>query len=286
MADKKVPHLKDLFKTGEMLTLPVLNPKNLEETVDIQIWIRKPTTSQHDEALTKGRAASARRRNQYRDKSSDLYISLIEQVNDLTTKEELIDKLLSYEDSKLRQQAYNEVLFVESDDDEEEPRWGHDGRNYIDLLGAIRERYQEIQRFNAEFTADEDHLRIKLENDEELKRLNAEQEEFQAEVEERFSVIRAREAAKLGAKSEQDLRLALQKQLMELDVGMAFYQEYKSRLLYFSCRDPENKEKFYWSSPEDIWDQPQFVQQAIINAVDALEVGADELKNSLSLLSS
>lgn len=284
---KRVPHLKELFKTGEMLTIPVMDPSDHEKTIDVDIWIRKPTSSQHEEALTKGRSASARRRNLYRDKDSDLYVSLVEEVNEYKTKDELVEKLLSYEDANLRQKAYHEVLFVETDDDEEEePRWGRDGRIYVDLLTAVRERYLEIQHYNSELTEDEEHLRIKLETDEELLRLNEEQDEFQREVEERFKKMRSHEAVKLHDKTEIKLREELRKRLMELDIGMTFYQEYKSRLLYFSCRHPEQKDRLYWDSPNDIWEQPQFVQQAIMSAVDAMELGPDEIKNSLSLLSS
>lgn len=287
-APKKTPHLKDLFKTGDLVTIPVVNPDDPENPINVEIWIRKPTTSQHDEALTKGRSAAARRRNQFRDKESDLYISVMEQVNAIETKTELAEKILSYEDQKLHQQAYHEVMFpeVDEDDDENEPRWGKDGQHYMDLLTAVRDRYEEILKHNEELTPDEQHLRLSLETDEELARLAAEQEEFQKDVEERYELLKARELAKWTAKSNEDLRATLHKRMVELDVGAAFYQEYKSRLIYFSCRYPDDKDRLYWDSPDEIWEQPQFVQSAILNAIDTLEMGQDDLKNSLSLLSS
>jgi hypothetical protein len=288
MADvpKRPPHLKDLFKTGEMIEIPVLNPEDPEDPIKVQIWLRKPTSSQHEEAMNKGRAAQARRRSQYRDKDSDLYVSLQEEIDSYTTKEDVVERLLTFEESKRRNQAYHETLYVETDDDEEEPRWGKEGSIYIDLLTALRERYEEIQRHNAEITPDQEHLKIKLETDEEILRLNAEEEEFQGEVESRVTALYEREKALLMGKPSAELRETCIKRMMELDLSMIFYQEYKSNLLFHACRLPDQKDRYYWDSPADLWDQPQYVQMAIINAMDELEMGVDELKNSLSLLSS
>lgn len=284
---KKVPHLKDLFKTGQMATIKVYNHDHPDEPLEIQIWMRKPSSSQHEEALTKGRGAQARKRNEFRDKSSDAYVALQEEINSLETKEDVVDKLLAYEEQRLNQQAFNEVLYPEVDDDEEEePRWGSNGAIYIDLLEGVRARYEEIVAHNAELSPDEPHLRIKLEEDEELVRLNEEQKEFQKEVDEKKEILLERERAKLMAESATTLREKLRKKMVELEVGMAFFQEYKGRLLYFSCRMPEDKSTLYWSSPEDLWEQPQFIQSQILSAYDDLEMGSDDLKNSLSLLPS
>lgn len=281
---EKKPHLKELFKTGQMVSLDIRNPEDPTETFPVEIWLRKPMSSFYEEAMVKARAKQARRKVLFKDKDSDEYVAISQRVKE-QTREELTDLLVRFEEQKYRTQAYNEVLYGE--EGEEHPEWGHGGQRYVDLLAATRQRYEEILRHNQELSESEDAaLFINLEEDEELKRLDAELKIFQDAVTELAEQYLAHERAKYDGVKVDTLREEAINKLIETEVNAVFYQEYRTLMLYYSCRYPEDHRRLYFDDPQEIWDMPDYVRVKLFDALDDLEVKADDLKNSPSPLPS
>ena len=143
----KTPHLRDLFVTGRQVKIELQDVVDPDQVQTFEIWLRKPTVQQHEEASARARGRQGRRRALYRKEDSDEYVALVERMEEFDKKDALIEQLIMFDHHELRQQAYNEALY--SDADEDEPRWGKEGRDYLDMLTAIRERYEEIEKFNA-----------------------------------------------------------------------------------------------------------------------------------------
>lgn len=288
MADK-VPHLRDLFITGRQAEIEVYDLEDTEsEPLKILIWLRKPSVQHYEEATAKARAKQSRRRQLYRNTESDEYLSVMEQIAQLETKEEVIEQLVSFEENNIRSQSYNEALF--GDDDKEPdpvtgeggPRWGKEGQDYMDVLMAIRQRAEEIQTYNTALSEEDADLKIDLDKDDEMVRLNVTIQEFEVQRDELIEKAKAVETAKWTGMTRANLDKALMKKLIDLEASMVFYQEYKTMMLYFAARTQEDHHKNYFSSPDEIWDLPEYVRMRLFAEYDELEAGADNLKNSLS----
>lgn len=280
MAAKKVakrPHLKDLFRTGKLISIA----GTLEDgtAAESEIWIQKPQAWQNDEASTMARAKQARRRAKFRNPEADEYQVFSGNVDELS-KEEVLVELLRIENQKLHQQAYQEVLH--DSDNPDKPKWGEGGQDYVDLLEAVQQRYNEIREHNAGI--DDTELGIKLETDEELIRLNAQMDEFQAEVKAKLDVLLRAQETSLKKLSVEVLRKKLLDKLIDMDVNLHYYQEYRMQMLFYACRDPDDHSQPYFEEIGEIWELPELVRSKLFAEYDAIDQGIDDLKNSLSPL--
>lgn len=266
------------------LTMEVFNPEDPETPHVIDIWMRKPSAQQYDEALGKARGKQGRRRQLYRDPDSDEYLAISEQINDLD-KDQLVAEVMAFEQNDLRSQAYNEALY--GDEDEDEPRWGKEGADYLDVLAGLRQRYDEIEEYNSKLS-DEDRatMELKPEEDDEIARLNRYIDEFGAQRDEILKTLTARKEAEYQRKATDQLRKELMKKMIDLEVNLIHYQEFKTWMVFFAARYPEDHHKRYFSNPDEIWDLPDHIRIQLFNAYDELETGAADLKNSLSPLPS
>lgn len=262
------------------LTLDIINPEDIDNPYRIDLWMRKPSAIQYDEALGKARGKQGRRRALYRDPNSDEYLAVTEQINGLD-KEDLVKELLAFELNDLRTQAYNEALY--GDNEEDEPRWGKDGADYLDIIAGLRERYEEIDEYNSKLP-EEDRATMSLtpEEDEEIARLNKIVDEFGKQRDERLEKLTAKKEAELNAKPSDQLRKELIKKIIDLEVNLIHYQEFKTLMVYYAARYPDDHHKQYFASPDEIWDLPDHIRGELFNAYDQLEMGAVNLKNSPS----
>ena len=276
----KTPHLRDLFVTGMPVNIDLYDPTDPDNTQTINLWMRKPSAQHYEEALGKARGKQGRRRQLYRDPNSDEFLALNEQIAELDTKDRLVEELLAFQKADLQSRAYNEALY--GDADEDEPRWGKEGADYLDVLAGLRDRHDEIEAHNASLAEEDVTLKIKVEEDEEVLRLNAYLDEFTEMRNERLEKLEARARAVLEAKTMDTLRKELMKEMIDLEVKLVHYQEFKTLMVFFASRYPDDHHKFYFSNADEIWDLPDFVRIQLFDAYDKLEQGADQLKNSPS----
>jgi hypothetical protein len=288
-ARKKSRHLRDILKTGKEVTLPLVDDDG--ETVELKLWMRKPVYAQQQEATEKARTAQARRKRQLRDPESDEAVTLAEDVSDLETAEDLIGVLVGTKDQEFRQEAYNDILYNKElypvdDEGETQWAWGEGGQDYIDLLGALAKRSEEIDSYNEALSDDDAELRISYDEDPELKALIEGQEKFDKQVEERVEKARAKERAALEGLPEEKLRKRVRDRYIEAEVSAVWFQEYRTYLLYFSVRYPDNKGRLYFDSADEVLGLPADVQSFLFEEYDDLEAGMSETRNLPSPLPS
>jgi hypothetical protein len=115
--------------------------------------------------------------------------------------------------------------------------------------------------------------------------LQAEYASFDTETAERLDALMDRERAKFEGKKLAELRAALTKRIVDLEGDMAWYQEYRIRMLFHACRKMESRKEHYFNDMEDILELPSPVQSQLMMALDQIDRGGDA-KNSDSLLES
>ena len=286
MTERKQMHLQDLFRTGKEVRFEL---DFEDDPVEIVIWMRKPTAGQQDEALNKARGKQARRKKAYRDKESDEYVSLLSDVESMEDVDELKTQIIRFDEAQLRAQAFNEVLHNEKyapKDENGELLWGENNTGYLDLLTAIQQRMEEIQRFNSELEEEDQALRIEFETDEELVALQEDRDAFENHVTTRYEDLRQIELDKLKGQKGIQLRNQLLKKMIEAESSLVWYEEYRSWMLYFSCRKPEDKTKPYFDDPAQLMDMPTGVIIYLEDQLNDLDKSGPALKNLPSPLSS
>lgn len=267
------PHLSDLFETGKEITLNFGEDK-------IVLWLEKPATVQQDDAMNRAKAKRARIMNAYRDPSSDLSLSIDAELLS-HRRPKLLEQIAQLNEQDFRRQATQEVLHGPEGSD-----WGENGEDYLDLLAAIEERITEIHDHN-EALADEDtHLALGLATDEELSRLEAKADEFSEEVTARVAHLNVQEERRLESLNDSALREMLRERRVELEAELAWYQEYRQRMLYYTVRYPDKHERLYFSNLDQMLNLPAWLQQQLLNLYDQFDQGGEDTKKLLSLLSS
>lgn len=267
-------HLSDLFTKGEVVTITD------SEDNEYEVFVRRPAPTQQQAALDAANARMASYTVQYDEKEGERYVAISAAVKSVTDKDELIDQLMMYEESDLKQQAYNEVLYDKSvgsiwaDIKEDE-----EGEEYLEILTAIGTRWEEINRYNE--TVEDDN--IVPENDEALTALTAKQEKFQAEVDERAEVLIANARLKHVNKPLAQLQNELIKKGIDVEAKLYWYEEYQVKMLYYACRYADDQKKLYFEDPYDVLELPQYIRAKLFKAYEEAELGSEEVKNSLSL---
>lgn len=275
----KPANLADLFKVGEIVTINVTVGG---EPYAFDIWMRKPTVEQQQVARTKGSAASARTKRNFRDKTSDAYIALWDSIEDLEARENVVASLVESDRSTLSSTAYYEVLHGEygsnwSDVEEED---GPEARDYAGIIAAEHTRFQEITTHNE---ADPESL-VLIEEDEELSALRAEHALFDLEWDEYTEKLMKEAAAEYESFSDDDLRTKLAKESIGLEALMAFHQEYRIYMLHAACRKPDDRKSLYFPAKDDILELPLAIQTKLLGALDSLQ--SSDPKASATLQSS
>lgn len=278
MADKPL-HLRDIFTTGKLVTVSAVDRDG--EKVDFEIYIRKPTASDHQEVSEIASAKAARIRAKYRDKESSNYISLMTELEEASHKE-LVDMLVMSSEDAIKRQAYNKVLY----DEEFGSDWSEDGKNYLSVVMGLTQRLGEIEGFNASLSEEDTHLIIRPEDDEEFQRLSDIQEEFQAEVSDYIEKLLNRERMKHGSKSTEAVRSEVMKLMIDTEVNLARFWAYRSNMVWRSCRDVDNKKSYYFKDVDEMESLPSSIKNQLYEAFDSLDPRGDDLKNLLSLLPS
>ncbi len=270
---KKKAHLSDLFNIGEKTVVTDISGN------EYPIWLARPTALQQEDAREKANGKMARFKREAKDKDSDKYIALQVAVDELDHKG-LVDQRCLHNESELREQSVNEVLYGEFGDD-----WSTDDV-YFSLITAIQNRYAEIDKFNESMSEGGSDERIDLDEDDELNGLQEQQDNFTRQTSDRFEELMDSERIKHDVKTDEDLRVDLISLALELEAKMSWYETYQVRMLYYACRYPDDTAKFYFKDPESVLEMPSYIRTQLYQSYELMDRGSDDLKNSLSLLSS
>ena len=250
--------LADLFKVGKTHMLEVSVGG---QDYEFEIWLRKPTVEQQGRARTKANATSVRTKRPYKDKESEEYASLWASIED-ESRDDLIKTLIETERSTARQAAYHEVLHKEDVGSD----WSEEGLDYQGVLAAMAQRFIEIATHN---DSDPEDI-INPGEDEELEKLRVINEQFDeewAEHTERMLGVFARRFEDIPL---DDLQRQVVNKAVELEGMVAFHTEYRMNMLYYACRNPEDKQKLFFDSKEEILELPLNIQVELLDELEAL----------------
>lgn len=276
MSEKKRPdpaHLSSLFTIGTEVTV-----KDVDGN-EYTMWLARPSSVQQEEARERANAKMARYKYEVRDKEGDRYLAIAVALDRLS-HDELTDHRVAHQESDLREQAINEVLYGEFGSD-----WSTDDAYYA-LIQAITDRFDEISKYNESMRESGSGDRIDLDSDEELNRLVERQDQFTAETESRFQELLEQERAKHRDKTVDELREEVINLTIDLESKMAWYETYQIRMLYYAVRYIDDHKKFYFESSDDVLEIPSYIRQQLYQSYELLDAGSGDLKNSLSLLRS
>jgi hypothetical protein len=127
---------------------------------------------------------------------------------------------------------------------------------------------------------------IELGTDEELVRIMDLIEQFEEEKKERQEAIADLKLEELMRSKESELRKEFKKRWVDIEAGLAYYQEYRLWMLYYAIRDIDNHATLYFQDPNDVLELPSTVQAQFFSAYEAIDMGVEDIKNWLSLLNS
>lgn len=268
-------HLADIFKVGGPSTI-VLHG---QEESDLQVWVTRPNSPQQELVKKKSKSARARRYLELApDEEEGIAVRL--EVGAMK-KADVVDAIVARKNSELRKQAFNEVLFSEDYGSD----WGTEGDKYLDVIQAILDRTEEIEAWNVEQkAAGLTETVIDVFADDDITRLNAEQEKFSAEVTERTEELLHAERSDVASTGIEALRERLIKERIELESDMEWMVARRYGLLHFAIRDMEDHSKLYFESMTDIQGLPEYIQEQLFRAYEGIELGVEDVKNSLTPL--
>lgn len=273
-APKKQPHLSDLFRVGELVT--VEDDAGNEYT----IYVMRPSSAQMERSREIANGQMGRYKRAVRDPESDISISLRSGLED-ADRDQLLEMRAQFEESQVRDNAFNEVVYSDEVGDD----WQTDDK-YLEMLAALTNRFAEITKYNDEMKELGEPDRIIEDEDEELQRLMSEYDKFQDQVTERADELMARKRLEWTGMTESELRDELESVTVELESKMIWYEAYQIQMLHFACRYSDDQKKLYFRDPDDVREVPQYIRSQLYDAYERLEQGSDDIKNSLSLPSS
>lgn len=286
MADIKKPekpkHLRDLFVRGKQVTIKIPRPGTEDDWWEFDVWVQKPSVAEQEEAAAKARAAAARQRARLKDKDSDEYLSLLADIEDIA-RDELKERIVAHDAQRLRQQAFNDVMFNEDfqlKDDEGKPLYGAEGVGYADLLSAIADRMEEIDRRNDDLPEDERKDRwISYEDDEDLWVMNEKRDVVEQTVQERYDDLYKVEVRNQEGKPTAELQAELIRLYRDTELSVTWYSTYQTYMLWQAVREMGAKQKHYFANPNEVLDLPIEVREFLTREFESLSVPGVELKN-------
>ena len=267
-------HLRDLIGSGETVTITDSGDN------EYKIFVVRPSSLQQDRARSESNGAMARAKLEALEKRGDKYDALKMSFAELTDQTELVERRLAYEEGDIRDAAFNEVLYG-LDDDGEPNMWQKDDY-YLEIVSGLAKRATEIKKYNDQMKEGGGDDLIIEDEDDELQALIEQQEQFRAAVDEVVEKKLAIEKVKFVNNTVDELREDLLLLALDLEAKMGWYQDFQLKMLYFACRYDDDKKKFYFDSPDDVGEIPDYVRSQLFNAYERIERGSGDLKNSLS----
>lgn len=270
LSNDESPHLKDLFGKGEEVT--VVDTSGNEYI----IFVVRPTSLQQEDARTKANGRLAKFKLDAMDPDSDRSVALRFTFSEIVDFDELVDMRLRYDEADAQELAFNELVH------DEDSEWSKDDR-YMDLIAGIADRMSDIQKYNEQMEDGDSEDRITFDEDGQLAPMLAEQDRFRADLDVRIGKLEA-EQRKIHAEMDEDeLRSVLISKAIDLEARMTWYEAYQNRMLYYACRYPDQRKKFYFIEAEDVMELPSYLKQQLFSAYERIDQGTGDLKNLLSL---
>lgn len=205
---------------------------------DIVVWVQPPNPLQREQAL---REASAKRARAVvrakKDPDSDYALDSRAFAAELET-DELIEFVLDLDEAERQQEAQRDVLGEEEWED------------FTELQDAMRQYYDQGEPEGEEWEA---LLRRDI--------------EFGRQVAQRARDLEEQSRESFKYVPRDDLEERAFDKRVEMSANQDFMAEYERWMLFYACRDPENKQVQFFESVEELRSMPEEVQVALGNAL-------------------
>lgn len=234
-------NIKDLFTYKKEVSL-----KNREDEEVAKCYIRLLGEGDLNKAFKMARIESTRKRDAYRDHTTEDFKDEIAPISDLS-REELTTIILGARKNRFQSQA-----FVKVD----------------------REELPKIEEISQEPDAPE------LEEQETLdKKIQEQQAQYEKKIEE-YVNTRVRETEdQLKDKSDEEILKEAQLEMSNILPLQAFYVALNAYKAYLGSYEDKNCTKRIFSSIEDYDNADALLKNQLVEAYTALELGADDIKN-------
>ena len=219
---------------------------------DVIVWVTPPSPLQREEVVRAAQSARARIVLLAKKENDDSYESLLSSsfVEEMET-ENLIDYVLEGEMQEFRPRAMREVL----------------GRKEWEDFSALQDSMREWEELGQPEGPEWDAL---IERDEEYgKQIQSRMKEMLDDTRDALKLLPDAELRKRAKKRHQDA------------VGnQSFMEAYERNMLFFACRDDENKKELFFESIQELMSQEEFVQVALANTLAKHISDPKQAKNS------
>lgn len=229
----------------------------------VAVWLQKLNPIDRDTAFRRAQAAQARFMMEADDEDSEQFQSMYAQIRSMARdRESLVALAISDEVSKYRERATSERAF-------DEETWAKDG--YLQGLmdaWAGDENNQGLAK-----TLEEDP------DDPEAKRVSAEIERFDAEINEMVQVESERLKKDWVDVPDEQLWRKCAHRMLEVNGIQVYNDAYSSQMLFFGVRDPENHAKRVFGSVAEVGDLSEEVRKELLALMSKLTVDSSEGKS-------
>lgn len=252
--------LEDLYVRGRELSI------DDGSNDPVVVWVQKMNPLEHEKAIRKAGAAKAKQLLAVRDHSSEEWQEAYVDVAEFTTREQLIDYIISDEIVQFQEAKEAELSYSEE--------WQKD--NY---LGGLRDAWEDADNpLSAVYARDPE--------DEEARRVFLELKRFADQVEEEVGPETERLRRDFENMSEEDLRDKALEKVIELRAGLAWLREYRTCEVLYGVREVDDHRKYYFTHRDQVDALASQVFVQLSTAYNELMVAVAEGKDSAKTPSS
>jgi hypothetical protein len=263
------PHLAELFATGKEVLIAYPGKP------EITVWMQRPDPAEHELAVKKARSKRAARFHELTAEDSDEHMALVQET-DAMDKEELVQAMVEQTTRVVETQALNDVLFSKDYGSD----WGKEGEKWTDVLDALSVRLGEIDDRNKELkAANVEEGIIDAKTDPELDRLNKVQEKFEDETRTRRDEILEEKRGEIALNPIDRLREDLLTHRVSLECDLEWFATFKYEQLYYAIRYVDNRDQYYFKSPNQIKGLPPPIQDLLFEEFQQIDMDVGDLKN-------
>ncbi len=252
MVNKNKPTLFDLYKLGEDFTIT-------EGDASVTVYLQKMNSIQQQKAQRKANAARANVLAMQRDENSEQRAEYETGfVDQFPTQVERVQFLVA--DRVVKERPKSEAKIANSD------KWVED-----DYLQGLQESWNDelSDLWVSEDTRTEESARVY----DELKK-------YLDEVEEDLKPTVKSAEKEFEAKSEGELHKLVVDRQLRAESDMAWLNEYRMHEVFYSTRQVDDRNKFYFGSRNELDFLPNLVVQQLMQAITELTVDVAEGKES------
>lgn len=219
---------------------------------DLVIWVTPPSPLQREQAVRNAQAARARVLLQVKRDPDSVAATVNEHIVSEMDLEELVEYISQLNDAEQQQEATRNVLSREDWKD-------------IDALRDAMRQWEEAGSPT---------------DDPEWEDLLARDQMFGDEVTEEMVRIAAAERESLKMLSRGDLESRVLEKRYDIVGNQTFMETYQNELVFYSCRDNDDRRELFFEDVEDMRSFPDEVQEALLAAFAKFITEVGEAKNS------